>query len=936
MKTKVKNKFFSILTILTMIFSNIPVSNVRAAGSGSIEIIPVISTNNNLCPIANITVKDQSGNVVGSKKISGGASGYYNKDLIENMLNLKNLDKGKYSVDVSATYYNSYSTDVTIDDTTTSQSILAVLTPKIGTIKVTVLGTEKASSTNGDWHLVTPTPYINLSDNLNQEVIIKMEKDSVIPRAERPLEGVKLSAYGANTKNSDPSAAVPGLGFGSSQIEPGAVTNSNGEYTYNVDMSFLNMFNSDAEQLIALNTNQLIRINAIPPDTGGITIDVKDHKYGTDIDDAIVKIDGVVIPHNITDLPGEYKFNSIAVPQTLSIDVEKDGYTNKFYQVFKEFSNTLEDSGDISINTPNSILLTGQDNYKKLSLELYKLIKGTLTVSYIDENNNLIEPSTVKTNLDLGDYTEYAKVFNGYTLTDLPSRSARLTEYYPTDTITFRYTKNSSIVVNKCKLTIKYVDENSNLLEPETVKDNLNLDSYTEFAKSFQGYILDDQYSKTVTFSSDNKDQTIIFHYKKDVPIAPQPPVIKGSTTIQYKDEDTRELLEPETINSNLDLGTYSYVAKMFDNYNLNDQVIKSTTLTADNKDQVVLFKYKKNLLPPQPPIIVPPTIKGSYIIQYKDQDAGTLLEPETTKTNLDLGTYTELAKSFDGYILNDDSSKIVILTDSIAKTIVFNYRKIVPNQGGSSSQPIIKGSYKIRYIDDRGNLLDKEVFKQNLDLGTYTEQARSFKDYSLIDSSSKLVTLTKENKDQVIEFKYTNGSYKVRYVDAAGGLLDNEVIKPNLELGKYTEQAKGFKGYRLNDKSIKSVILTVDNKEQILEFKYDKVKGSYKVRYIDDSGNLLDPEMVKQNLELGKYTEQAKSFKGYKLNDESSKSVVLTEENKDQAMEFKYKKEVPGIKDITELPQTGDTARPDFTLIWIILSLGSMFLILKKTEKYK
>ncbi len=215
------------------------------------------------------------------------------------------------------------------------------------------------------------------------------------------------------------------------------------------------------------------------------------------------------------------------------------------------------------------------------------------------------------------------------------------------------------------------------------------------------------------------------------------------------------------------------------------------------------------------------------------------------------------------------------------------------------------------------------------MDLGTYTEQAKSFKAYSLNDNYTKSVTLTKENRNQVIEFKYTNGLYKVRYVDESGNLLEPETTHTNLVLGTYTEKAKSFKDYKLNDEISKSITLTEDNKSQVIEFKYNKIKGSYIVRYVDESGNLLENETSHKDLDLTKYTEEAKRFEGYILNDENSKSVTLTEDNKDQVIEFKYNI----VYGVTVLPQTGDTSKLNITLILLILSLGSLFFVLKKKQ---
>ncbi|WP_411678735.1 leucine-rich repeat domain-containing protein [Clostridium thailandense] len=513
---------------------------------------------------------------------------------------------------------------------------------------------------------------------------------------------------------------------------------------------------------------------------------------------------------------------------------------------------------------PDILALTG------ISPTAQVFFDGTYKVRYLDEINTLIEPETTKTKTIMNWYTgttsntfdakevidEPAKTFTGYTLNDTTPKTITLDKSKLTDTIEFHYVKDV-----KGSTTIQYVDQDTgSLLEPQTVNSNLDLGNYSYNAKTFTDYTLNDSATKSVTLTAADKDQTIVFNYKKNTPT----PVIKGSITVQHKDQDTGALLEPQLVLSNMMLTTYTFPSKTFAGYTLNDSATKSVTLTATDKDQTIVFNYKKNT--------PSPVVKGSYVVQYKDQDSGSLLEPEILKSNLDLGIYTENAKSFTGYTLNDLNSKTVILTDSTPRTIVFNYKQQAIITPPIIIPPVIKGSYKVQYKDqDSGSLLEPETLKSNLDLGTYTEQAKNFDGYTLNDDISKKVVLT-DSITKILVFNYKKnapipvikGSYVVRYVDDSGNLLAPEIAHKDLDLGTYTEQAKSFKDYKLNDESSKSITLTEANKDQVIEFKYNKIKGSYNVKYVNESGTLLDKEVDKIDLELGTYTELAKNFSGY------------------------------------------------------------------------
>lgn len=289
----------------------------------------------------------------------------------------------------------------------------------------------------------------------------------------------------------------------------------------------------------------------------------------------------------------------------------------------------------------------------------------------------------------------------------------------------------------KGNITIKYQDENGTDIGTPDVLSNLDMGSYTENAKSFTGYNLNDSSSKTVTLIDSNPNQTIIFGYKKVV--VPPPVVIKGSITVKYQDENVTDLQAPDILN-NLDLGTYTRNAKNFLGYTLNDSGTKSVDLTDSTLNQTIIFSYKKDF--------VPPVIKGNYTAQFIDQDE-KILEQETT-SSLDLANYTIQAKRFDGYTLNDESNKVVILTiDNPNQTIVFKYKKI------ETPKPVIKGSITIKYQDEAGKDIIAPELLSDLDLSSYTEKAKSFDGYTLDGSESQSVTLTEDSKDQVIIFKY-------------------------------------------------------------------------------------------------------------------------------------------------------------------------------------
>ena len=344
------------------------------------------------------------------------------------------------------------------------------------------------------------------------------------------------------------------------------------------------------------------------------------------------------------------------------------------------------------------------------------------------------------------------------------------------------------------------------------------------------------------------------------------------------------------------------------------------------------------------------PVIKGSYTVEYQDEK-GNILDSKTLN-NLTLGSYFEVAKFIDGYTLDDVNNKSIEITETEPnKTIVFKYKK------NEEPKPVIKGSYTVKYQDEKGNILDSKILN-DLVLGNYVEFAKFFDGYTLNDDTMKRFDITEIEPNKTIVFKYVKneepkpiikGSYTVEYQDEDGKLLDSKTLN-DLVLGDYVEFAKFFDSYTLDDDGIKDIELTEAEPIKTIVFKYKKneeikpvIKGSYEVQYQDENGKILDSKTIKE-LYLGEYIEKAKNIDGYTLNDEETKKIELTEKNPNGTIVFKYKKnEVPVIPEEPKeepkapqetLPQTGDPFSASTIMMFGLSLIGLGFGFNKKSKK--
>lgn len=357
----------------------------------------------------------------------------------------------------------------------------------------------------------------------------------------------------------------------------------------------------------------------------------------------------------------------------------------------------------------------------------------------------------------------------------------------------------------------------------------------------------------------------------------------KGSVTLKYIDITTNNEIYPsETIN-NLNLGKYSYEARVLYNYKLQSNSTQSVNLTEEDPNQVIIFYYNK--------------ILGSITIKYIDKNVNTdIYEPKVIE-NLSLGTYTYGAINISGYVLSDNEIKTVTITETSPNaTITFKYAEIL-------------GTVTIRYIDNSSytELSEADTFT-DLKLGNYSYTYKDIPGYSLASDSTQTVELTDDNHDVEIEFKYNEllGSITIKYIDSSSlNEIETATVISNLSLGTYSYSAKSFEGYEIIGDSSQSVTLNDSNLNAIISFNYSRISGSITIEYLDSSTlSEIAPSITISNIALGSYIYDAIYIDNYEIDGDSSISIVLTVSNPNQTISFKYNKiEIPDDLNWNEVP---------------------------------
>ena len=278
---------------------------------------------------------------------------------------------------------------------------------------------------------------------------------------------------------------------------------------------------------------------------------------------------------------------------------------------------------------------------------------------------------------------------------------------------------------------------------------------------------------------------------------------VKGSITLKYLDSSTNnEIYSSETIN-NLELGSYSYEAKIIYGYKLQNDSTQSVNLTTESPNQVITFYYNQVL--------------GSITIKYLDISTNTDIYESKIIENLTLGTYTYGSIHISGYVLSDNETKTVTITESSPNaTITFKYTEIL-------------GTVTVKYIDSSSlNEIDSSTVISNLSLGTYSYTAKSFEGYEVVGNSTQSVTLNDSNLNPIISFNYSriSGNITIEYLDSStlSEIAPSTTIS-NIALGSYTYDAIYIDNYEIDGDSIISITLTTTEPNKTISFKYNKIE---------------------------------------------------------------------------------------------------------------
>ncbi len=457
---------------------------------------------------------------------------------------------------------------------------------------------------------------------------------------------------------------------------------------------------------------------------------------------------------------------------------------------------------------------------------------GTLTVKYVDENGDDLEPPTVETKKITSEkynLPETGKYFAGYHFDRV---EGNITGEYKEEgtTVTYHYNK-----IKYGKLIVKYVDENGNMIPSEneeiTTKEVGTEYTLNSTGKNIEGYRFEKVEGET-TGNYTEEDTIVTYHYKK---------IKYGKLTERHIDEEGKILEQNQEIKEVETPYSLPSTGKQFDNYKF-DRVEGNIIGKYTEGETVVTYYYNK--------------IKyGKLIVKYVDKAGNVLEQNQETKETGTPYSLESVGKDIPGYTFEKVEGNLrgeYKLEDTI---VTYIYNKI----------PEIKtGRLIIRYVDQDRKVLEEEI--QTKQVGTpykLNPMGKEIEGYDFVTIEGEYIGEYKEN-DTIVIYKYKkreNGKVIIRYVDENETTLE-EVITTGIVDHPYgfseEEIKKDIPGYDF--KKIEGSLTGEYRKEDtIIYCRYEKIKyGKVIVRYVDENETILEEIVTTEKIRKPyNYTEE-------------------------------------------------------------------------------
>ena len=464
---------------------------------------------------------------------------------------------------------------------------------------------------------------------------------------------------------------------------------------------------------------------------------------------------------------------------------------------------------------------------------------GAVNVRYVDETNDDLLPPVDMAGL-LGDsYQTEEKAVEGYRLSYV---SGETQGTYASQKHYVTYVYASPRTKARGKVVVRYKTVKGETLHPDVVTTGyVGTDAPIEI-KKFENYFYQgrEEYPPRVTYQEGTQVVILLYstkEYKKEESGW-------GDAYARYIDENGEEI-KPSVYTHGRPGASYEFDVLDIENYILVRTEGEKKGKYISGRTQRVDFVYRR----------IARVVTSKVIVYYRNEADVDLGPAEEIKGAVG-DYYTTTQKHFVNHrFTRVDGETEGLLTEDPQK-VTYYYERL-------------RGDLTVKYEDEAGEELAQPKYLTDYVGLPYQEKARSFDNYELVRvDGPEMGFYTEEAQTITYVYRKSIGYVKVNYQDTDGYSLWPTINLSGQIDTAYSTEKKEIEGY-VFDHVDGSETGNYSLETQTVTYVYRKgtdqeLPGIVRVRYQDDQGTLIIPEIVMKG-ELGKnYYTRKKEFRNY------------------------------------------------------------------------
>ena len=258
-----------------------------------------------------------------------------------------------------------------------------------------------------------------------------------------------------------------------------------------------------------------------------------------------------------------------------------------------------------------------------------------------------------------------------------------------------------------------------------------------------------------------------------------------------------------------------------------------------------------------------------SYVIKHVEKDnKDNVLLTENGKANY--GTNVEVKeKSFTGFTYDSKDKDFIEIDEDNNIAYVYYTR----NSYNYTIKHVEKGNESNVLGIDSGSAKYKDIIEV---------KSKNFKGYTYNSKDKNSIVIDEKNNTATVYYVRNNYNYIIKHVEKGNesNVLGTDTGSANFE-DVISVKSKEFKGFTYDSQDKDSIIIDVDNENNIATIYYTRNSYSYVIKHVEKGNeeNVLGTESESANFE-DVIDVKSKEFKGFTYDSQDKETIVIDTEN--------------------------------------------------------